>query len=299
MRFLFIFLLICIYAASTAQIPSYVPTNGLVGWWPFNGNANDESGNGNNGTVNGATLTSDRFGNVGKAFSFNGLSDYIELGNIQGLNSNSGISMSIWINILNGNSSGAYLFLIAPNPNGSFTTSQTDTISVSVTNCSCGIDLGSKFLLQKNVWSNVTMSYDLISGTQKLYINGVLVDVKTEQLYSYYTINNSNSRIGNYHFNSFYFKGLLDDAMVFNRALTQQEITQLYNGIVTPTTPEDTTSNVGIGTITPKRKLHVNDVMRLEPRNSAPSNPAKGDIYFDGVLNKLRVYDGSLWQNCW
>ena len=31
------------------QIPSYVPTNGLVGWWPFNGNANDESGNGNNG----------------------------------------------------------------------------------------------------------------------------------------------------------------------------------------------------------------------------------------------------------
>jgi hypothetical protein len=35
-----------------AQVPSYVPTNGLVGWWPFNGNANDESGNGNNGTVN-------------------------------------------------------------------------------------------------------------------------------------------------------------------------------------------------------------------------------------------------------
>ena len=31
-----------------AQVPNYVPTNGLVGWWPFNGNANDESGNGNN-----------------------------------------------------------------------------------------------------------------------------------------------------------------------------------------------------------------------------------------------------------
>ena len=42
------------------NVPSYVPTNGLVGWWPFNGNANDESGNGNNGTVNGATLTTDR-----------------------------------------------------------------------------------------------------------------------------------------------------------------------------------------------------------------------------------------------
>jgi hypothetical protein len=51
----------------SAQIPSYVPTSGLVGWWPFNGNANDECGNGNNGTVNGATLTTDRFGVANKA----------------------------------------------------------------------------------------------------------------------------------------------------------------------------------------------------------------------------------------
>ena len=57
---------------SFAQVPSYVPTSGLVGYWPFNGNANDESGNGNNGTVNGATLTTDRFGNAGKAYGFDG-----------------------------------------------------------------------------------------------------------------------------------------------------------------------------------------------------------------------------------
>ena len=60
-----------------AQVPNYVPTNGLVGWWPFNGNANDESGNGNNGTVNGATLTTDRFGNVNKAYSFDGVNDFL------------------------------------------------------------------------------------------------------------------------------------------------------------------------------------------------------------------------------
>jgi hypothetical protein len=53
-----------------AQVPSYVPSNGLVAYYPFNGNANDASGNGNNGTVNGATLTSDRFGNVNKAINF-------------------------------------------------------------------------------------------------------------------------------------------------------------------------------------------------------------------------------------
>ncbi len=61
--------------SSSAQIPSYVPTNGLVGWWPFNGNANDESGNGNNGNVNGATLTTDRFGVANKAYSFDGMNN--------------------------------------------------------------------------------------------------------------------------------------------------------------------------------------------------------------------------------
>ena len=58
-------------AATMAQnVPSYVPTNGLVGWWPFNGNANDESGNGNNGMVNGATLSTDRFGANQSSYAF-------------------------------------------------------------------------------------------------------------------------------------------------------------------------------------------------------------------------------------
>ena len=91
------------------------------------------------------------------------------------------------------------------------------------------------------------------------------------------------------------FGGNIDDIAIYNRALTSQEVTQLYTGTVTPTTPEDTTSNVGIGTTTPKRRLHINDVMRLEPRDTAPANPAKGDIYFDGVLNKLRYYNGNSW----
>ena len=56
---------------SLAQtVPNYVPSNGLVGWWPFNGNATDESINTNDGTVNGATLTADRFGNANSAYSF-------------------------------------------------------------------------------------------------------------------------------------------------------------------------------------------------------------------------------------
>ena len=77
-------------------IPSYVPTNGLVGWWPFNGNANDESGNGNNGTVNGATLTVDRNGAFNSAFSFDGLSNYIS-GNIANFSNTSITSLSAWV----------------------------------------------------------------------------------------------------------------------------------------------------------------------------------------------------------
>jgi len=52
--------------------------DGLVAYYPFNGNANDESVNGNHGTVYGATLTTDRFGNTNKAYSFDGVDDYID-----------------------------------------------------------------------------------------------------------------------------------------------------------------------------------------------------------------------------
>ena len=52
-------------------------TNGLVAYYPFNGNANDESGNGNNGLLIGAKPTTDRLGEANKAFLFDGTSSYI------------------------------------------------------------------------------------------------------------------------------------------------------------------------------------------------------------------------------
>jgi hypothetical protein len=51
--------------------------NGLLACYPFNGNANDESGNENHGSVFGATLTSDRLGNPNSAYEFDGSDDYI------------------------------------------------------------------------------------------------------------------------------------------------------------------------------------------------------------------------------
>ena len=58
-----------------------LPTDGLVAWYPFNGNANAESWNGNDGVINGPVLTSDRFNNATNAYSFDGLDDYIDIGN--------------------------------------------------------------------------------------------------------------------------------------------------------------------------------------------------------------------------
>lgn len=62
----------------SAQNSKSILNDSLVAYYPFNGNANDESGNGNHGTVFGATLTYDRFGNPNSAYSFDGINDYIE-----------------------------------------------------------------------------------------------------------------------------------------------------------------------------------------------------------------------------
>ena len=73
MRKTLIFVFIIFSTFVFAQVPSYAPTNGLIGYWPFNGNANDVSGNAKNGTVTGATLTSDRFGSTNSAYNFSGV----------------------------------------------------------------------------------------------------------------------------------------------------------------------------------------------------------------------------------
>lgn len=70
-----------------------------------------------------------------------------------------------------------------------------------------------------------------------------------------------------------------------------------YVSVNTP--PDSIRKNIGINIENPQRNLHIQDAMRLEPRNTPLENPTKGDIYFDGSINKLRVYDGTVWQNCW
>ena len=97
--FYLVLAIVCSLNVMAQNIPSYVPKDNLVGFWPFNGNANDESGNGNNGTVNGATLTADRNGVANSAYSFDGIGNYIDVKNSQTIANVPNLSISTWIKI--------------------------------------------------------------------------------------------------------------------------------------------------------------------------------------------------------
>ncbi len=80
---------------------------------------------------------------------------------------------------------------------------------------------------------------------------------------------------------------------------SNSEALVIEQGAPTASLHVDANGNTGFGTATPARSVHVSTAMKLEPQNSAPSNPSKGDLYFDNNDNKLKCYDGTQWQNCW
>ena len=221
----------------SASIGCSAPTgslaSGLVGWWPFCGNANDVSGSGNHGKVYGAALTNDRNGISNGAYQFNGSNNYIDILGTNGLSSSKGISLAAWFKWEgpNGVNNHQYIYLIAPNPNASIVIEDSGYLGISVLNCNCGNDVTAKTKILKNKWYHVSLTYDLNTGTMKLYLNSKLISSIVENMYSYYTTNNPADRFGNYHFNSHYFKGSLDECGLWNRELTENEVKNLYSNI--------------------------------------------------------------------
>jgi hypothetical protein len=93
-------LIIGSFSIIQAQVPSYVPIVGLKGWWGFNGNANDLSGNGNNvNIVGGVSSTKNRFGISNAAFSFDGSNGYINIPSLNNLQYTP-ITYSAWCEII-------------------------------------------------------------------------------------------------------------------------------------------------------------------------------------------------------
>ena len=214
-------------------VPSYIPTSGLVGWWPFNGNANDESGNGNNGTVNGATLTNDRFGNVNKAYSFDGVDDLINVGNpIQLSIAISSYSQSAWVFFYDTPVSfGSYPIVSKRHDNtGSdwatpvFRSSQNFWFFADDANYS-GPTYAMSSTISLGTWKHTIFVKE--NDSYKIYLDGVL-DVS---IVDNHTMNGSSNDLifGAQLAWPQYFKGLIDDICIWNRALALHEITNLYN----------------------------------------------------------------------
>ena len=218
------------------------PTDGLVAYYPFNGNANDESTNNNNGTVNGATLTSDRFGNCNKAYSFNGSSDYINIPNSVTLESPSiEITLSSWIYVDNLAVNGAYF--LCKNDLGNYDPFQyrmgigTDSsMYFGFKNSTSEIvDFSQNITLNNQEWNHILVTYD--GSLIKFYSNGTLIG---SQNYSGSIFQDSkNLDFGrDAHGPTEYYKGKLDDIRIYNRALSEQEVTNLYLAESVNSTPE-------------------------------------------------------------
>ncbi|MCC7534378.1 MAG: T9SS type A sorting domain-containing protein [Bacteroidia bacterium] len=215
--------------ATMAQVPNYVPTNGLVGWWPFTGNANDISGNNLNGTVTGATLTTDRFGNATSAYNFANTGQ-----NIDFFSSNTWMqgsySISFWFNSAYISGKDQYLLSKRTSCLGGSEIFFQASISPSSNNLWIGWGGGGGSFspginFTPNVWNNVIYVFN--GSTAQLYLNGSLYGSSSNNGVT----NTVMLRAGNHSctFPDDDYIGKFDDLGLWNRALTQQEITTLYN----------------------------------------------------------------------
>ena len=233
-------------------VPSYVPTNGLVGWWPFNGNANDESGNGNNFNIYGPSLTSDRFSTPSSAYSFNGLQASAEILQLTPVPSSisSAHSTSLWFTTSqfypNQQPSNPYDFnnfnvqgLISVNPNNwnigpalsytlNFDNSKIET--GHWTSSGTGGSIVSASIISTNQWYNLTVVYDGTISTSYLNGNQIMSFNASFSLSNQIDLVVGGLRNGPSMVAMGGFKGKIDDIGLWSRALNQQEILSLYLG---------------------------------------------------------------------
>lgn len=205
---------------------------GLQAWYAFNGNTNDGSGNGYNGTAYGATLTYDRFGNANRAYYFDGSGDYIGLGNPAGLSFTGQITVAAWIrpDVIKG--AGINRNIVAHGYGGSPTKEVYFRIANDgqyemgsyVQNGQTGRAEYIAPLTDQGNWIHLAGLYD---GTfWRLYRNGV--EVASKQIVTGSVQVSANWAIGAAGYgDDRFFTGAIDDVRIYNRALSAAEINEL------------------------------------------------------------------------
>jgi gliding motility-associated-like protein len=219
-------------------------TSGLVLCMSMDGNANDSTKYAHHGIVRGATPTSNRFGNTNSAYSFNGISNYINLGNKSLLKPNKA-TISMWVKPNDISTSGfGHSFnpiMVTGNTNspGHFyeayflgiSTSGNNKFHVSSWNPSPTISGGGPSVqnFNLNTWHHLTTTID--NDSIKIYINGVL----DKAYFKGFATNYSNidsiiiANSGNSAFSQRWFNGALDDIKMYNRVLSATEVQDLYS----------------------------------------------------------------------
>lgn len=218
-----------IFGIMQSQTPNYVPSNGLKGWYSFSGNANDLSGNANNGTVFGATLTTDRFGNSNSAYSFNGTSDYISAP--QTLSS---YAISFWYyTSLNPNTTGIGQYFDFYDYENSYCQKINDIIYVRKQNLSDpSLEVTTTYTPSLMNWHHVVVNYNSISSNLDVYIDNVNQYSSITATGGVFNSIANNSIIyfgANALFNTNYLNGKLDDIGIWDRLLNPTEIDGLFN----------------------------------------------------------------------
>ena len=193
--------------------------------------ANDISGNNNTGTLtNGVTLSRDGQ----RSFSFDGVDDYINLGSPSSLILNNGGTISAWCKWDSYNGSSWSNTIIGKGGSGwaahhyiLFKASGTNKILFSVSDGSSYLNGSGPYTrdIPLNVWFYVTATWD--SSVKKIYYNG---NLESSVSSSIMPINSaadvSIGRTGN---NGYYLDGNVGTIDLYDRALTQTEITTIYN----------------------------------------------------------------------
>jgi hypothetical protein len=232
MKYVYFYFFLMTYASIYSQIPGYVASNGIVGWWPFNGNADDESGNNNHGTVVNAVLTNDRFGANNSAYYFSSANcdTYIDA-QINTAAVNGAVSITFWalreadgctspriMKFDNNDGPGTIVFQW---PNDNFGTPPT----VGAVTSTSIIGFHPYQAVQDSVWVHFGLTLNAVEC--KLYQNGQ--HVLTVPAGGLVTLGGHANfgRMTNPAYDA--FNGKLDDIGVWSRDLTQEEISSLYN----------------------------------------------------------------------